>query len=68
MYDHFAALLLALAALILLAWGTAKALRENSATSTPADEETWIEALDREYRDFHSDAARRYHESDAVGR
>lgn len=58
MYDHFAALLLALAALILLAWGTAKALREDSAVTPPADDD----------RDFHSDAARRYHESDAVGR
>lgn len=57
--DHFAALALILLALVLLAWGTARALQEDSApTPPPADDA----------RDFASDAARRYHESDAVGR
>lgn len=58
--DHIAAALLALAALVMIVWGIRRHLiqADNQLTTL----------LDEDPRDFTSDAARRYHESNQLGR
>lgn len=58
--DHIAAIVGAILAIVLLAWGIRRHLIQGDTQLTIL--------LEEDSRDFDSDAARRYHESNQLGR